>query len=250
MLQVGLPAVASKSEYADVRATARSIWCIEGDVMERSDGTRQDAVRHGRIAWLHPDELDPARREVYGSVVSGPLRGETAFASTDDEGRLHGPFNVMLAAPGPGLALSELGAALRFRASLSERAREITILTLAALHRSAFMWYAHDAIARRIGMTEEEIVALAALEPAETFDDVERIVHHSVRLLVEDGDLDDVAFADLEQVLGSEGTVELIMLVGYYAMLALSMRVLRSPLPDGIENPFAGPSPDVGRLTG
>lgn len=218
--------------------------------MERSDSTRDDAVRHGRIAWLHPDELDPERREVHDSVVGGPRSGEPAFALTDDEGRLHGPFNVMLAAPGPGLALSELGAALRFRTSLGGRVREIAILTLSVLHRSSFEWYAHDAVARRIGMTEEEIVALAALEPAGTFDDVERTVQHSVRLLVEEGDLDDAEYTELEQALGGEGAVELIMLVGYYAMLALAMRVLRSPLPDGIEDPFAGPTSEVATPTG
>jgi 4-carboxymuconolactone decarboxylase len=218
--------------------------------MERSDRAEHGVRRHGRIAWPRPDELDPARRAVHDSVVGGPRSGEPAFALTDEDGRLHGPFNVMLAAPGPGLALSELGAALRFHTSLSDRVREITILTLAVLHRSSFEWYAHDAVARRIGMSEEEITALAALEPADTFDDVERTVQRSVRLFVEDGDLDDAAYADLERALGSEGTVELIVLTGYYATLALAMRVLRSPLPDGVDDPFAGPSPDGDRPTG
>jgi 4-carboxymuconolactone decarboxylase len=207
---------------------------------------RAGEVRHGRIPWPRPDELDEARREVHASVVGGPRSAEPAFALTDDEGRLHGPFNVMLAAPGPGLALSELGAALRFRTSLSDRVREITILTLAVLHRSSFEWYAHDAVARRIGMTGPEIDALAALEPADTFDDVERTVQRSVRHLVEDGDLDDDAYARLAAALGSEGTVELIVLTGYYATLALAMRVLRSPLPDGVEDPFAADGPETG----
>ena len=217
--------------------------------MERSDSTSDDAVRRGRIAWLRPDELDAEQRKVHDSILSGPRSGEPAFALTDDEGRLHGPFNVMVAAPGPGLALGELGAALRFRTSLGDRVREIAILTLSVLHRSSFEWYAHDAVARRIGMTEEEIVALAAIESAETFDDVERTVQHSVRLLVEEGDLDDMEYTELEQALGGEGAVELIMLVGYFAMLALAMRVLRSPLPDGIEDPFAGRT-DAGTSTG
>lgn len=207
--------------------------------MVGADGTRDDEVRHGRIPWPRPDELDAARRAVHDSVVGGPRSGEPAFAMTDDEGRLHGPFNVMIAAPGPGLALSGLGAALRFRTSLTDRVREITILTLAVLHRSSFEWYAHDAVARRIGMTEGEIAALRALEPAATFDGVERTVQRSVRLLVGDGDLDDAAYGRLEAALGSEGAVELIVLCGYYATLALAMRVLRSPLPDGVDDPFA-----------
>lgn len=196
-------------------------------------------VRHGRLPWPTPEELDDARREVHASITGGPRSGEPAFALTDGEGRLHGPFNVMLAAPGPGLALSELGAALRFRTSLSDRVREVAILTLAVLHRSSFEWYAHEAVARRIGMTEEELAALRALEPAATFDATELAVQRCVTRLVHDGDLDDEAFADAEHVLGTEGVVELIVLTGYYALLAVAMRVLRSPLPEGVEEPFS-----------
>ncbi len=193
---------------------------------------------HGRIPWPRPDELDERAREVYASVVGGPRSGEPAFALTDADGRLHGPFNVMLAAPGPGLALSELGAALRFRTSLGPRTREIAILTLSALERSSFEWYAHDAVARRIGMTDQELAALAAVVPADTFDDAERLVQRAVRSLVEDGDLDDATFDALAGELGAEGAVELVLLTGYYRSLALAMRVLRSPLPDGVADPF------------
>jgi 4-carboxymuconolactone decarboxylase len=194
--------------------------------------------RHGRLAWPTPDELDDARREVHASITGGPRGGEPAFALTDGDGRLHGPFNVMLAAPGPGLALSELGAALRFRTSLSDRVREVAILTLAVLHRSSFEWYAHDAVARRIGMSEAEVAALRALEPAPTFDATELAVQRCVVRLVRDGDLDDEAFAEAERALGTEGVVELVVLTGYYSLLAVAMRVLRSPLPEGVEEPF------------
>jgi 4-carboxymuconolactone decarboxylase len=203
-----------------------------------ADGTRDGEVRHGRLPWPRPDELDAAQRAVHASVVGGPRGGESAFALTDDEGRLHGPFNVMLAAPGPGLALSELGAALRYRTSLTDRMREIAILTLAVLQRSSFEWYAHAAVARRIGLSEAELAALAESAPAATFDSAERTVQRSVRLLVEEGDLDDAAYGRLEDELGGEGAVELVLLTGYYAALALAMRVLRSPLPAGVADPF------------
>ena len=195
---------------------------------------------HGRIPWPTPAELDAAQREIHASITGGPRSGEPAFALTDAEGRLHGPFNVMLAAPGPGLALSELGAALRFRTTLTARVREIAILTLSVLHRSSFEWYAHEAVARRLGMTDEEIAALAALVPADTFDAAERAVQTAVRTLIERGDLDAAEFAALEAELGTEGTVELVILTGYYGLLALAMRVLRTPLPDGVADPFPG----------
>jgi 4-carboxymuconolactone decarboxylase len=196
-------------------------------------------LAHGRIPWPTPADLDDARRAVRQSVTGGLRDVEQAFALTDAEGRLHGPFNLMLAAPGPGLALSELGAALRSHASLSDRVREIAILTVSVLHRSSFVRYAHEAIARRIGMTEEELTALVALRPAASFDAVERTVQATVVGLVGRRDLDDAEFSAVAAMLGTEATVELILLTGYYELLAFSMRVLRTPLPAGVADPFA-----------
>lgn len=193
---------------------------------------------HGRLPWPHPDDFDDRQQAVYDSVVGGPRSGERAFALTDEEGRLEGPFNLMLVAPGPGLALSELGAALRFRTGLSDRVREIIILTQAALERSSFEWYAHEAVARRIGMTEEEIVAIREFRPPPSFDDGEQVAQQVVRALVEHGDLDDELFARLEHAFGSESAVELILLVGYYTTLSLAMRAVRTPLPAGVVEPF------------
>jgi len=199
-------------------------------------------TRHGRVPWPLPSDLDERQQAVRESVVGGPRSGERAFSLTDHEGRMEGPFNLMLLAPGPGLELSELGAALRFRTTLSDRVREIAILTVAVLERSSFEWYAHEAIARRIGMTDDEIAAVRELRTPASFDASERAAQHAVRDLVTSGDLDDAVFLELESCFGPEGATELILVTGYYAMLALAMRVLRTPLPAGVEDPF-GPLP-------
>jgi 4-carboxymuconolactone decarboxylase len=211
--------------------------------MSERDGVVRgnEPARHGRIPWPRPSELDERQAAVHGSIVGGPRSGERAFALTDDEGRLEGPFNLMLLAPGPGLVLSELGAALRFRTTLSDRVREIAILTQAVLGRSSFEWYAHESVARRIGMTEEEIAAMREIRAPESFDVAERVVQQAVRDLIVVGDLDDGLFARLTSSLGHEGAIELILLTGYYATLALAMRVLRTPLPADVEDPF-GPA--------
>lgn len=207
--------------------------------MSGTDASKQ----HGRLPWIDPDGLEERRQAVYDSVVGGPRSGERAFALTDEEGRLEGPFNLMLVAPGPGLALSELGAALRFRTGLSERVREIAILTQAAIERSSFEWYAHEAVARRIGMTDEELSAIGELRTPPSFDDSEQVAQEVVRAMVEHGDVDDALFARLSSAFGAEGAVELVLLVGYYAALSLAMRVLRTPLPGGVSEPFpSGPS--------
>ncbi|TFV56074.1 carboxymuconolactone decarboxylase family protein [Geodermatophilus sp. DF01-2] len=194
---------------------------------------------HGRLPWPRPDELDPARRAVYDAIAGGPrAAGPQVFRLTDDEGRLEGPFNAMLVSPGVGLALQELGAAVRYRTSLTDRAREIAILALAALRRSDFEWYAHERVGRRAGLSDDEMDAVRHGQVPQTLSDAERAVLEISRALTVEGDLGDDAYAEAEATLGREALAELVVLVGYYDLLALLLRVFRTPLPTGEAFPF------------
>jgi len=192
---------------------------------------------HGRLPWPRPEELDASRREVYDAIAAGP-RASGPFQLLDAEGRLEGPFNAMLVSPGVGLALQELGGAVRYRTSLTDRAREIAILALAALRRSDFEWYAHERVGRRAGLSDEEMATLQDGGSPDTFSEQERVVLDASRSLATGGDLDDAAFAATQSALGREMLAELVVLVGYYDLLALSLRVWRTPLPDGETSPF------------
>lgn len=192
---------------------------------------------HGRLPWSRPEELDASRRAVYDAIAAGP-RAKGPFQLLDAEGRLEGPFNAMLVSPGLGLALQELGAAVRYRTSLSGRAREIAILALAELRRSDFEWYAHERVGRGAGLSDDEMAAVHDGGSPDTLSVEERVVLEVSRTLATAGDLDDEAFAAAESTLGREMLAELIVLVGYYDLLALSLRVWRTPLPAGETSPF------------
>ena len=74
--------------------------------------------------------------------------------------------------------------------------------------------------------------ALGAGEPAADFSPTERLVHTATRALCRDRDLDDSLYRELVETVGREQLNELTILVGYYDLLALSLRVWRTPLPD------------------
>jgi 4-carboxymuconolactone decarboxylase len=198
-----------------------------------------EAPMHGRLPWPTPDQLDEGRRKVYDAIAGGPrAAGPQAFRLTDDEGRLEGPFNAMLVSPGVGLALQDLGAAVRYRTSLTDRCREIAILVLAALRRSDFEWYAHERVGRRAGLTEEELTGLLHGDEVPTLSPQEAVVREVTTALATAEDLDEATFSTADRVLGTERLAELVTLVGYYDLLALSLRVWRTPLPAGVESPF------------
>jgi 4-carboxymuconolactone decarboxylase len=195
---------------------------------------------HGRLHWFEPDELDEGQRRLYDAVTGGPRgAGPKLFDRTDESGRLHGPFNAMLFDSGVGDAQQALGAALRFGADIPGRTRELTILLVAAHARSEYEWYAHRAVGRSVGLSEEEIEALRTGGEATSFSDEERLVRRVVADLITTRDLDDALFAEASSVLGDRLVVALVALVGYYEATALSLGVFRVPLPPGIAPAFS-----------
>ena len=181
-----------------------------------------------RLRPLRPDELDPDQRAVYDALTDPPGRVRLAA-----DGSLHGPFDAMLRAPRSGAALQSVGAALRYRSVLPEGVRELVTLQVAAHQRSGFEWYAHAPLAAAAGLPAALVEAIRTGRPVEPDDPAERAAAVAVTQLLTTGDVDDDAWAGVVDTLGEAGAVELMTLVGYYSLLAMQMRVLRVPLPDG-----------------
>jgi 4-carboxymuconolactone decarboxylase len=185
-----------------------------------------------RLPRLVPGTLTDEQSALYDRITRGPRAvGEQQFALIDDDGALNGPFGPMLQAPAVGTALQELGSAIRYRTGLSDRAREIAILQVAAATSSAFEWHAHERVGRAAGLTDAELRSLREgtfrpLEPAEQA--VATLTAHLLR----DGHVDDDAFADTSDVLDPAAITEIVVLVGYYRTLAQLMDVFGIGAPD------------------
>jgi 4-carboxymuconolactone decarboxylase len=186
-----------------------------------------------RLARLHPPFRDEAQERLYASITSGPRGGSRGpFALVDEAGALTGPFNAMLFQPGVGAALQALGTAVRFEGTLPGRTRELAILLVAAHWASGFEQHAHEAAGRLAGLSDAELAAVRAGEEPGLADPAERAAVRAARALVRAGDLDDDEYAEAVAQLGEAGVFELTTLVGYYATLALQLRVFRVPAPE------------------
>jgi len=185
-----------------------------------------------RLAVLSSDEMTPEQVGLYREILGGPRgQGPRAVLLATGAGGLAGPFNAMLYAPDVGHALQELGAAIRFRTQLAPRIRELAILVVAQHWDSGYVRSSHEAIGREAGLTEPEIEALrSGADPGFT-DEQELPAYATVRALVSRSDLDDLEYAAAAAGLGEQALVELSALVGYYATLALQLRIFRVPAP-------------------
>ena len=188
-----------------------------------------------RIGKLEPASLDEEQRSLYDAIAGGRrAQGPQLFRLTDEDGRLEGPFNAFLLQPRLGSALQALGSSVRYDTGLDDRCREIAILVVAAHWRSDFEWYAHEAVARSAGLDDAELAAVREGRHA-ALTGREAVVARTAAALVAGGDLDDAEYLEAVEVVGTAGLFELLTLVGYYATLALQLRVFRVPAPDGTD---------------
>ena len=176
------------------------------------------------------------QKDLYREILSGPRgQGPRAVPLASGAGGLAGPFNAMLYAPPVGHALQELGAAIRFRSELAPRIREMAILAVAQAWDSAYERASHEPIGHEAGLTDEEIEALRGGADPGFADKQEQAAYSVVRALTgldpRTADLDDEEYDTAVAALGERALVELSALVGYYATLALQMRIFRVPAP-------------------
>lgn len=187
-----------------------------------------------RLSRLHPDDMSAEQRELYDKFATGRrAQPGNPFTLVHPDGGLTGPANAWLLSPPVGRALEHVGGTMRFELTLSARCREIAILLVAFRRDSAFELYAHRSAARAAGLRDAEIEALA-VPPGPSFaSSDERTVQTTTNALLANGTLDAAEYADAVASLGERGLLELVVLVGYYQLLATQLAVF------GVEPPAA-----------
>lgn len=182
-----------------------------------------------RLPRISPDRLTPEQRAVYRAILEGPRKG---YAMTDAHGRLRAPFNAMLYNPAIGGAMQELGAAIRYKSSLSDRARELAILTVAARCGSEFEWAHHEPLALKCGWRPEQLTAVRDNRDPLIDDPAERAVWRLATQLLAGNSPEDNDYERERALLGDVKLVELSALIGYYRLLALQLRLFKVPVDD------------------
>jgi 4-carboxymuconolactone decarboxylase len=182
-------------------------------------------TRH-RLNGLLPENLSAEQQLLYQAIAGGRrANGRQAFPLTDDRGRLRGPFNAMLLSPPVGNAVQAVGSAVRYESELTDRAREMAILMVAAHWGSAFERAAHEAVGRDCGLSPREIQDIAAGTLPDLTDLAEATALRTTAALLNAGNLTDDEYREAVATHGERGLFELTTLVGYYSMLALQLRV-------------------------
>jgi len=137
-------------------------------------------------------------------------------------------------------AWAEFAKALRYDTRTSRALRELIILRSAQLMRSEYEWAQHLAMARKAGVREAQIHALANWRASTEFDAREKAVL-ALAEAVTAGHVDDAVYAEVSRHFDPEKFVELAMVAAFYAMVGRMLDALRVPL----EPELAGYAPKL-----
>jgi len=110
--------------------------------------------------------------------------------------------------------------------ALGHRARELVVLRVAWRTRSRYEWVQHLRLAARVGITAEEIAAVADGPGAETWTPHEADLLAATDQLIDGYRIDDDTWARLAEQLDERQLVELVFVAGTYTLLAMAFNSL------------------------
>ncbi len=149
------------------------------------------------------------------------------------------PINVFTTMAHHGRALKHtfgLGGAFMFAGNVSDRTREIVILRVARNTRCEYEYAQHVVIAQRCGLDRAEVKALIEPdEPLGAWSEMERAVVALVDELCADDTVSLATWAILAAEYDDRAMVELLLVAGYYRMLAGFLNGAGVALDPGLE---------------
>ena len=192
-----------------------------------------------RISYITPDSFTEVQQHLFNSITGGK-RGEGRAPEDllNSEGGMSGPFNAWLRSPVLGEAAQRLGETVRFESALSPQLRELAILIVAAKWKAQYEWWAHERIARREGLDEGVIESVKAETPPDFSNSTESVVYNFAHELLDEHRVSGHLYDEAVELLGETGVVELVILLGYYTLVSMTLNVFEVPVPAGEGAPF------------
>ena len=189
----------------------------------------------GRLPLLKPEALTPEQKSLYDRVVSQmvPWAESSGFKAKQPDGTLLGPFNCILLSPKLATAFLELNQMSEGKDStLSNRVRQVVILTVGAVWNSDYERYAHTAVARKAGLPEDAIQALCKGESVAALTQEEQVAQRFTRQITQMHQVDDQIYAEAVAAFGTEGIVDLLILAGCYDTVSSLLNAFQVPVPE------------------
>jgi 4-carboxymuconolactone decarboxylase len=177
-----------------------------------------DAPTFGRYTEIPLDRMTPEQREGYRFLVEGP------------RGRLPGPYKVWVHNPKLLRAASPLGQHFSpEQSSLTEREREIAVVVITSRWHSAYPAAAHEKRGQEVGLPAAAVEAIIGGLPVSFPDAREQVVYEVAMALAGRRLVSRGLYDRAVEALGHERVTDVIVLMGYYTAVSLTMNFYDVP---------------------
>ena len=121
---------------------------------------------------------------------------------------------------------------------VQKRHAEIAILITGRHWKAEYEFYAHAELARKAGVEEHIIKALAAGRRPEFSSAEDATVYDLCTEMLSTRRVSDAIYKRALDTFGMQTLVELIAIMGYYCMVSITLNAFEAPLPTGEGSPF------------
>lgn len=175
-----------------------------------------------RVRMPARDAMTARQRDIYDATVSGP------------RGKAPAPLTAWLASPELADRAQRLGEFVRYGTCLPPALSELAILLTARHWNAHYEWYAHKKEGLKAGLAPALVAAIAADLTPVFGTDAERLVHDFTLQLHEHARVGDALYAEAATRFGAAGVAELVGIIGYYTLVAMTLNVFDIGLPEGV----------------
>ena len=176
-------------------------------------------TRTQRLAPLQDDELDEQQAELVRAVLA--------------PGGTQNIFRTLVRHPGLFRKWMPFGGKL-LNGKLPARERELAILRVGWLCQSEYEWGQHVPIGKRAGLTDEEIARIPKGPKAEGWSDLDAAILRATDELHEDACIGDLTWERLAQTYDDKQLIELVMSVGHYHLVSMTLNTLGVQREEGV----------------
>ena len=183
-----------------------------------------------RLPMPDEEELSPEQNAVIAEVVAGK------------RGKIPAPMIAWLRNPELARRAQHLGELLRFETSLAPPLSELAILVCGKHWTSHHEWTAHKKIALAAGLDPRTIDDIGAGRTPFLSGLLVDIVYQVSSTLLAKGKLPLALYQQGLEALGEKAMVELVGILGYYSMVALTLNAFEIGLPENFAPELAEPN--------
>ena len=175
-----------------------------------------------RMPDIPEAQMSPDQKRVMDEIAAGP------------RGRIGGPFIPLMRSPELMNRLQKVGEYLRFQNTVGLRNSEFAVLIVARHWSQPIEWAIHRPIAEKEGVLPATCDAIAEGRRPDNMTDDETLIYNVLEELRNNRSLSDTTYAQLLKRFGEQGVIDLVAHYGYYSLLAMTMNVARTEVPQNM----------------